>query len=140
MLRASTFTELCVPAKECLLRLPESVGMVIGPITTGGFNDIERNKAFLREAIISLEARGESIFNQLLFEDAIARLTDVTVDYDHRILEEFFQPLFDLGRIKKLFAVHGSYSSTGAKWEMKQGEDRGWNIYNLDPQHQLILP
>ena len=71
---AATFPELLGIALSLLHRMPEGASMVCGPISTGGRGSINANLEVFRLAIDTLAARGENVFSQMLFEDAMQRI------------------------------------------------------------------
>jgi hypothetical protein len=52
--------------------------------------------------------------------------------YPMPILEEFYLPLYQSGRIKKFFFVSGWESSFGATWEHDRAKELGIEIHYLD--------
>ena len=68
---ALTFEELRDIAFRILRRMPQPVGMVCGPISTGG-GTVEENLAALARGIDGRIRNGNNIFIQLFFEAAMA--------------------------------------------------------------------
>lgn len=124
---------LLAVATDILALLDDPVGMVCGPISTGGLGCIEANKQRFTDAIFHLQGLGHIIFNQMPFESGLARLnTHTAFSYDLRILELFYRPIFESGRIKTKFFIPGWESSTGARWERRLAEELNIRIVDLD--------
>lgn len=124
---------LWLVAKDILDLLPDSVGMVCGPISTGGLGDITANIARFNEAIDILTNHNIILFNQMPFESRLAELLELDeTGYDWRILNHFYEPIFRTGIIKTKFFIPGWEGSTGASWERKQAEVLGIQIIDLN--------
>ncbi len=96
------------------------LGMVCGPISTGGLRSITANLERFALAISTLQSSGWHIFSQMPYETAPHHVRDSTVGpgvYDMKLLEEFYLPLFESGFVKRKFFIPGWQSSTGAQWE-----------------------
>ena len=52
--RAKTFEVMAVVALRVIARMPQPVGQVCGPITTGGTGSLEKNLEIFRRIIIAL--------------------------------------------------------------------------------------
>mgnify|MGYP003395119273 CR=1 FL=1 len=117
---SETFEQLLEIAFVILGRMPEiGVGMVCGPITTGGLGNLHDNLALFTRAIVHLDARGEHVFTQLPFETAMQRIK-ANKDYcnkKNQLLETFFRPIFNSGRIKMLYFMPRWNTSVGTMWE-----------------------
>ncbi|MFY9461760.1 MAG: DUF4406 domain-containing protein [Candidatus Sungiibacteriota bacterium] len=117
---ASTFEALRRTAFRILRRMPQPVGMVCGPITTGGVT-VEENLAALAKGIDERIRGGKNIFIQLFFEAAMHRIKNTPYYRDgNHLLETFYQPLFKAGLIKTLYFLPNWRSSDGATWEHEQ--------------------
>ncbi len=78
----------------------KKVGMVCGPISTGGLGSIPANLERFHLAITTLTEAGYPIFTQMPYEEALHRIRDQSVGpgvYDNQLLEEFYLPLFESG-------------------------------------------
>ena len=118
---AATFEELCVVAFEIIKRMPRPVGMVSGPITSGGEGSIKKNIAVFSKTIQSLSPKGKSIFNQLPFEGSMRRI--IKTPYykgNNHLLETFYLPLFKSKSIKIVYFMSTWKTSYGARWEHDQ--------------------
>lgn len=131
--QASNYIELRLVAEEIIALLPDPLGMVCGPISTGGLGNIEANEVRFIEVIVNLQKAGLHIFDQMVFEP---RMKDfVTLDhtgYDHRILHDFYKPIFASGRIRYKFFIPGWETSTGACWEREQAPVHNIQVVDLD--------
>ena len=117
-----SFSEMYAIAETILSRMPASVDQVCGPITTGGLGSIELNLNHLNDSVKKLQDEGVDVFDQLPFEKTIHRIFgDTTLAQGHQdILNDFYKPIFESGRITTLYFVSGWQSSKGAQWEHAQ--------------------
>ncbi|MBI2639904.1 MAG: hypothetical protein HYW90_03405 [Candidatus Sungbacteria bacterium] len=131
--KAETFEELLAVALRIINRLSYPIGMVCGPITSGGTGSQEENVAKLARAIRALrEEQGEIIFNQLVFEAAMMRIKETPYYRDAlHLLEAFYRPLFEHGKIKTFYFVTGWKSSFGTNWEHEEAVRLGIKIVYL---------
>lgn len=137
---ATTFEELVDIAVEEIMNLPQPVGIVCGPLTTGGRGTLEENMA---ENVVEfeywigkLQGEGQSIFNQMPFEPAMQRIKK-TPYYDstrNHLLEAFYGVLFRSGLLKKWYFRSGWESSTGASWERALVTELHGEIIDLPPR------
>ncbi|MDO8600952.1 MAG: hypothetical protein Q7R73_05135 [bacterium] len=108
-------------AMRVLLRMPYPAGMVCGPITTGGRGSVAENIAVLDVVIAKLMAEGRVIFNQMPFEPHMHRIVRACPHLDGLpLLETFYFPLFQSGRMTKLYFLPDWKTSFGARWEHDQ--------------------
>lgn len=130
--KAVTFEELRAVAARILQRMPQPVGMVCGPITTGGTGSVQKNLTILRRAIQALEKEGQHIFDQTFFETPMFRIKETPYCRgDLHLLETFYLPLFEAGLIKALHFLPAWSSSDGATWEHGAGFRLGLEIKYL---------
>lgn len=124
---AKTFYELVVIGHRILNRMQGLVAQVCGPISTGGNGSVEKNLKILAKAIEFLIQKRINIFNQLPFEGAFDRImiNYKTIGYDTPILEEFYGPIFESGKIKRVYFLPGWKKSVGAKWEYNYAKKLG---------------
>jgi hypothetical protein len=107
--------------------------MVAGPISTGGLGSREKNTARLTEVVDRLIDEGHPVFNQVPFEGKMKEfIAGFEGGYPMPILEEFYLPLHQSGRIKKFFFIPGWESSFGASWEHDRAHELGIEIIYLD--------
>lgn len=135
---ASDYHELAEVALRIIGRMPpwEDVGMVCGPISTGGFEDRDVNLWYFNAAIETLIAEGYLLFNQMPFEDKLGELHQADeTGYDQDILDVFYAAIFNTGRITIQYFMHNWESSRGARWEREQALSRDVEIVDLDEEH-----
>ena len=130
--RAKTFEEMAAVALRVIARIPQPVGQVCGPITTGGAGSLEKNLEIFRRAIIALSISGTSIFDQLPFEPSIRRIQNWEYSAGGlRLLEDFYFPIFKSGLIQRLYFIPGWESSLGARWEHERALELGISVEYL---------
>lgn len=131
--KAKTFEELLTVALRIADRLGYPVGMVCGPITSGGIGSQQENVAKIARAIQVLrQEAGEIIFNQLVFEEAMMRIKETPYYRDaSHLLETFYRPIFERRKIQTFYFVTGWQSSFGASWEHAEAVRLGINIVYL---------
>lgn len=78
------------------------------------------------------------VFNQLPFEEKFQKMLKGRREsgYPHDLLEEFYLPIFQSGKIKILFFLPGWEKSTGASWEHEKGMQFKIPIRYLDANFQ----
>ena len=129
---ASTFEELHGVALRVIPRIPGPVGMVCGPISSGGKASVEENLSELSQAVEKLRQEGNNIFSQLSFEPAMARIKRTAYcKGDVHLLEAFYLPLFEAGLIHKLYFLPSWETSDGASWEHAQAKRLGIEVKYL---------
>ena len=103
------------------------IAQVCGPISTGGNGSAEKNLDILAKAIKFLTKKGISVFNQLPFERTFDKIMRdyKTSGYDTPILEEFYGPIFESGKIKNVYFLPGWRKSVGARWEYNYAKKLG---------------
>ncbi|MBI4992006.1 MAG: DUF4406 domain-containing protein [Candidatus Harrisonbacteria bacterium] len=128
----NTFEELADLALRIIRRMPQPVAQVCGPITSGGLGSVEKNLERFQKTIDLLRDRGESIFNQMLFEQPMFRIK-ATPYYQggDQLLHKFYLPIFESGLVKILYFMSDWQSSYGAKWEHEQALRLGIKIRYL---------
>ena len=131
--KLTSFTEMAQFGLELLKTLPRPIIQVCGPLSTGGRGSFELNLLAFDETIDMLIAAGHTVFDQRPFEIPILALKSTTVDYDHRILDEFYLPLFQSGMIDEMHFLPDWQSSKGATWEHGIAEQYGIKIVYLAP-------
>lgn len=123
--KAKNFSELLAVANQILDTIPVPAGLVSGPVSTGGLGSIAKNIAVLNQKIDELEVSGKHIFNQLPFENKFKEFSKNSKGYYTPILDDFYLPLFQSGKITKIFFIPGWQTSTGASWEYEQAGKLG---------------
>lgn len=124
---AKTFRELVIIGLRLISRMKQPVVQVCGPISTGGSGSVKDNLKSLSKTIRRLSNDGLSVFNQLPFERAFNRIMKnyKTNGYDTPILKEFYKPIFDSGKIKRIYLLPGWQRSVGSKWEYNYAKKLG---------------
>jgi hypothetical protein len=122
--------EVCDFALQIIDRMPDDVAQVCGPITSGGKGSIEANLEYLNFSIQEAQKKGLHIFDQMPFEQTLHRILREQTDAENKesILFDFYEPLFESKKIKKLYFVPDWESSHGANWEYKKAKELGMEI------------
>lgn len=120
--RAISVAELAPIAIGVIKRMPKPVGMVSGPITTGGFGSVEKNLEIFAGVIAELQRDGLTVFSQLPFESFFVQVWREWrgEGYCMEILEKFYQPVFESGEIGFVHFIPGWEASFGARFEHEQ--------------------
>lgn len=121
-------------AFRVLKRMPQPIGQVCGPISTGGRGSLLENLIAFNETIVELQAQGAIIFDQMPFEEPIQRVkAGLPLDrYPTILLDEFYLPIFETGMVKKVYFMPDWESSYGARWEHEQAQRLGIEIVYLE--------
>lgn len=120
---ARTFEELHQVAAEILPLHAQPLGMLCGPISSGGEGSVEENLAIFEVAIMDLWSRGFHLFNQLPFEPSMHRIIREERRYykgSQHLLETFYLPLFESGFFQYFIFLPTWETSNGARWEREQ--------------------
>lgn len=89
------------------------VGVVIGPMMTGGFDPVKNFQIF-EAAIQMTRMKGVAVFNQLVLLDSLVFYNS----HDQsEIMSELFLPLMKNAGFHRVFAIEGWENSTGASLE-----------------------
>lgn len=117
---------------------PYGVAQVCGPISTGGRGSVSENLKCFNEAIQKLSGSKmkQLVFDQMPFEPVFQNFHEERMargenGYSMDLLNKFYLPIFESGKIRKLFFLHDWKSSIGATWEHKQAERLGMEIEYL---------
>ena len=130
--KAKCFGDLSKVAMRVLGRMPQPVGEICGPITSGGLGSREKNLAAFLKAIDELRAQGKTIFDQIPFEEKLYEFTQANwYRGGLQLLEEFYLPLFKSGLIEVFYFMPLWHTSMGATWEHKMGLELGIKIVYL---------
>lgn len=118
-----TLEELAEIGIEVLKQMHSSgktIVYVAGPISTGGEGNIDKNLVRLSKAIVIAKNHGLQIFDQVIFEGAMRRLSykyPKINGYYVAPLDFFYKPIFESGFIGKALFLPDWQSSKGATWE-----------------------
>lgn len=131
--KAQSFSELSKVAMGILKRMPQPVGQVCGPISTGGTGKIEENLKIFDGTISRLIAEGQTIFDQMPFEEHFFRIINEEwgTRHNNQLLDDFYLPILASGLVKTLYFIPGWESSHGAAWEHDQAQRLGIEIVYL---------
>ena len=138
--KAETFEALCTIALEIVARMPPRVGIVCGPITTGGAGNLEMNLAQFTKAIVRLSCCGANVFTQLPYESAMQRIKQNPTYFKggNQLLEAIFRPLFSSPQVHTLYFLPDWESSRGARWEHEEAIRIGLTRRYLRPNFAQI--
>lgn len=132
---AKSYDDLKEIALEILKDMPQPIGEVCGPASTGGHGSLQKNLEIIEKTTHKLADQGEHIFNWLPFESRFQALKSSHGKDDHEknqfLLDRFFLHIFNSGFVKKAFFINGWQSSHGASWERMQAERLGIEIVDL---------
>lgn len=137
--KSASFNELTKVALEVILRLPQPLGQISGPISTGGKGNSEENLKEFRDLMVYLKERNFDVFDQIPFERTIRKLKDIwhremnDNNYCMPILEEFYRPIITSGYIKHFFFLPDWRTSYGARWEHEECLKHGLKVIYLSP-------
>ncbi len=134
-------------AMSVISRMPPSIHMASGPMTSGGLGSFEANmELFYRTVEYLIVTEKRNAFSQVPFETGMVAFHQGWVDlvgkrkYCWPILLEFYEMLFATGKFDTLHFIHGFESSIGARWEYDQCLKRGIKIRRLPKSlsHELM--
>lgn len=116
-----------------LKRMPQPVGQVCGPISTGGKGSLVENLIAFNETIALLQSEGKIIFDQVPFEEPMQRVKALVPpgEYATSLLTDFYLPVFESGLVKKMYFMKDWQSSKGTTWEHEQAKRLGIEIEYL---------
>ncbi len=130
--KAKNFNDLSVVAMRVVARMPQPVGEVCGPITSGGLGSREKNLKAFNKAIDKLRKAGSCIFDQIPFEEKLYEFTQAKwYQGGLQLLSEFYMPIFKSGLIDTFYFMPLWHTSMGAKWEHEQAKNLGIRIVYL---------
>lgn len=134
---SKSLSDILKVANVVLDRMPESsIFQVCGPISTGKRTVEENILVFVKTIEVLFENQLE-VFNQMPFEKKMGELQkewylkNPGASYYMPLLEEFYKPIFETGKIKKMVFIPGWEHSFGASWEHDQANQLGIDIIYL---------
>ncbi len=119
-------------ALKLLNMIDGDIGMVTGPIGSGGLGSREKNLERFQKVIDERYEEGNAMFDQMPFQEKIKYFYDQSGGDKMVILEGFYLPLFKTGKIKKFYFIPDWQSSIGATWEHDRAKELGIEIIYLD--------
>jgi hypothetical protein len=130
--QATTFEELFEIARLVASRMPQPLGIVCGPISSGGLGSLKSNIAQFNRAIVHVRVQGHDVFDQMPLEDALFRIKQLPYYRgDTHLLDALYRPLFESCLIRVMHFIPGWETSYGARWERSQGQRLGLEIRDI---------
>lgn len=136
ILEARSFHDLLGVALPLAARLPKPTIQLSGPVTTGGHGSVEKNVAVFRAATELLGRDGHTVFDIMVFHEAMVRLIDEQSrnTYCFELLEIFFAGIIGSGHISAVHFLPGWEQSTGSRWERDFCVKNGIPIVDLSSE------
>jgi len=103
-----------------------------GPISTGGFGNVEENMAMLSSVIQYAQEKSIPVFDQTAYERTLDKILGLQVGYDYELLEYFYKPILSSGKIGALIFLPMWQTSTGSRWEYEFGKSLNIPIFYLE--------
>jgi hypothetical protein len=132
---AKSYDDLKDIAIDVLKDMPQPIGEVCGPASTGGLGSLQKNLEVIEKTTHKLADQGNSIFNWTPFEKRFQHLKNITGTHtkekNQLLLDGFYSHVFKSGYIKKFYFIHGWESSHGATWEHQMAKELGIEIVYL---------
>lgn len=113
-------------------RLKSPVIQFCGPISTGGFGDTIENLEHLRSVIQASKEKGMSVFNQVSYEKRLDEILKDHKEYDYPLLDFFYSPILNSGKISGLVFLPLWKTSIGSRWEHDMGESLHLPIFYVE--------
>ncbi len=129
---AESYPEMAKIALVILNSMEDPVIELCGPISTGGLGSVEKNLERFDKKIKELKSSGINVFDQIPFEIPMQKLKLKPNFKPIDLLEGFYLPLLESGKIKSLYFLPDWQSSFGARWEHDQAKRLGIEIVFLD--------
>lgn len=133
--KAENYSDLKEIALDVLQRMPQPIGEVCGPISSGGYGSIEENMKDFNKTIEKLIQRRYSVFNQMPFEIPMQRMKQESglskEEANSQLLGQFYYPIFDSGLIKRVYFMHNWKTSHGSRIERQRTIERRISIETL---------
>ncbi len=131
--KSKTFEALAAIALRVLKRMhakeqkkahPREIGMVSGPISTGGFRSHHANITAFQKTIRWLEKKDYCIFSQMPFEKHMWRIMETPYyqSGEMQLLTKFYRPIFESGFVIIIHFMWNWRTSFGAQWEHKESK------------------
>ncbi len=130
--KVASIEELRDFALNVLNAIEGEVGMVTGPIGSGGLGSREKNLERFKQVVDQKYEEGQVLFDQMPLQTKIKEFFDKSGGDKMLILDGLYLPLFKTGKIKKFFFMPGWESSMGAQWEHEKAKELGIEINYLE--------
>lgn len=141
----ATLAAIAVAQLERMVVKSDRIGVVCGPISTGGAGSIEANiRRFAFAVDMFKQTRNGLFFSQIEYEEKIWALRNQEVAEigfeaaGMKLLEGFYLPVFESGMIHEMYFLPDWQTSTGATWERKQGERLGIRIHDIESFYDKV--
>jgi hypothetical protein len=114
-----SFDEIGKIAFSIQIKMPEGLGQVCGPISTGGEGNIKDNMKIFSDTINVLINENILLFDQRPLEASINRIRkNLGENYSYiDLLNSIYAPLFNSRKVVRAYFIHGWESSKGSVWE-----------------------
>lgn len=120
--QVESFKELLTIWNKIFDRMPNGFIQVCGPIASGGLGSVEENLKVFDGTIRTLQQEGNIVFDQIPFEKPMQELKKKVSDGAKTVLEDFYLPIFESGKIGQCYFIKGWETSVGANWEHDQAK------------------
>lgn len=135
---ANTFEELGEILMGVARRASQPLGMVCGPISSGGLGSVAANLERFEKAIRYVRSSGIAVLHQLTLEKEIARMCSTPYYKDGlQLLNGVYRPVFDSELVPLRFFIPEWHTSFGARWEREQASRPGRWIFDI-PLERLL--
>ena len=134
---ARSYNDLSAIALDILGAMPQPVGEVCGPISSGG-RSIEENLAVFSKVNDKLTREGKYIVDLVPFEIAMRAMKRESglshIEANLALLEGFYLPIFKSGKVSELYFIPGWQASHGASWERDRALEFNIKIIDLSEE------
>lgn len=124
--------ELATQVIKKIGAMKKPVILFCGPISTGGFGNVNENIDYLSSVIQTTEKAGISVFNQIDHERKMDLILKGHSGYDYPLLEFFYKPILESGKIEALLFLPLWETSVGSKWEHDFAKSISIPVFYLD--------
>ena len=125
-------SNLAEEALSEISKLKPPIIQFCGPISTGGFGNVDENLEHLDSVIQASIKNGISVFNQVLYERRLDQILKDHHEYDYPLLDFFYNPILTSGKISGLVFLPLWETSVGSRWEHDVGESLHLPIFHLE--------
>ena len=124
--------ELSTIAIDKLRQLRGPVVQICGPISTGGFGNVEDNIRCISTVINACTENGISVFDQIKYEPTLDKILGLSTENDHYILDYFYKPILSSNIISALIFLPLWSTSTGSRWERDFALNNRIDVFDLE--------